>query len=68
MNLYFTAGSSNGAMQCINVTIVDSLTVEEDETFTVTLTTASSVVVLRNDVTTVHITDTESVSIKIMQG
>ena len=59
MDMVFFAGTSNGAMQCINVTIIDSPSIEEDETFTVTLTT-SSVVALGNDVITVTITEAES--------
>ena len=54
MNLVFSTGSSNGALQCINVTIIDSPTIEEDETFTVILTT-SAVVALGNDVITITI-------------
>ena len=58
MDLVFSAGSSKGAMQCINVTIIDSPIMElvAYEAFTVTLTT--SVVALGNNVTTVTITDT----------
>ena len=59
-DLIFTAGTSDGAMQCIGVAIVDSPTVEGDETFTVTLTTSTPVVALGNDVTTITITETES--------
>ena len=60
MDLVFTAGTSIGTMQCLNVTINTTRTVEEDETFTVTLTTSSSVVELGNDVTTVVIMDNDS--------
>ena len=60
MDLVFTAGASNGTMQCLNITINTTRTVEEDETFTVSLTTSSSVVELGNDVTTVIIMDNDS--------
>ena len=60
INLVFTAGTSNGTMQCLNITINTTRTVEEDETFTVTLTTSSSVVELGNDMTTVVIMDNDS--------
>ena len=60
MDLVFTAGTSNGTMKCLNVTINTTRTVEEDETFTVTLNTSSSVVELGNDVTTVVIMDNDS--------
>ena len=60
MDLVFTAGTSIGTMQCLSVKINTTRTVEEDETFTVTLTTSSSVVELGNDVTTVVIMDNDS--------
>ena len=59
MDLVFTAGTSS-TMKCLNITINTTRTVEEDETFTVTLTTSSSVVELGNDVTTVVIMDNDS--------
>ena len=60
MDLVFTAGSSNCAVQCVDVDIIDSTTAEETETFTVILTTKSSVLTLGNFVTTVTITDKAS--------
>ena len=60
MDFVFTAGTSIGTMKCLNITINTTRTVEEDETFTVTLTTSSSVVELGNDVTTVVIMDNDS--------
>ena len=62
MDLIFTAGITNGTMQCLNAIINTTCTVEEDETFTVTLTTSSSVVTLGNDVTTVVIMDNDSMT------
>ena len=64
MDLVFTAGTSNGTMQCIIVSISNTRTVEEDETFTVTLTTSNSVI-LGNNVTAITITDADSMLIKI---
>ena len=55
IDLVFTTGSSNGATQCINVAIIDSPTIEEDETFTVTLTTSEPIIELGNHMTTVTI-------------
>ena len=55
MDVVFPVGTSNGGMQCINVTIIDDSTMEGDETFTVTLTTSSPVVTLGNAVTTITI-------------
>ena len=49
MDLIFTAGTSNGTLQCINVTIIDDSSVESIETFTVTLTTSNSLVELGTD-------------------
>ena len=62
MDLVFTAGSSNGSMQCVNVTIIDDMVVETNEIFTIRLdkSIASSVVALGNNVTGVTITDTDS--------
>ena len=60
MDLVFTAGTSNGTMQCINVAIIDDSLVESNETFTVTLTTSNSVVELGENLTTITITDTDS--------
>ena len=58
MDLVFTAGTSS-TMKCLNITINTTRTVEEDETFTVTLTTSSSVVELE---TTVNIMDNDSMT------
>ena len=59
MDLVFIS-ATNGTTQCIDVLISNTRTVEEDETFTVTLTTFNSFVLLGNDVTNVTITDTDS--------
>ena len=59
MDVVFPAGTSNGGMQCIDVTIIDDIEMEGDETFTVTLTTSSSTVNLVNAVTTITITDND---------
>ena len=58
MDLVFTVNSTNGTMQCIDIVIIDSPTMDKDETFIVTLT--SSILALGNNVTTVIITDTDS--------
>ena len=59
MDVVFPAGSSNGAMQCIDVSITDDSAVEGDETFTVALTTSSAIVTLGNALTTITITNTD---------
>ena len=48
-----------GTMQCIVVNIIDDSILEENETFTVTLNTSSSVL-LGTQLTTVTITDNDS--------
>ena len=62
MDLVFTAGANNGTMQCVDVAIINSPTVEEDETFIVILTTSSSHVALGDAMTNVTIMDTNSMS------
>ena len=64
VNLVFSSspGISNRTAQCIDVTIFDDSLVEPYEAFTVTLTTLSTVVELGNDVTTVTITENDSMS------
>ena len=59
MVFVFTAGTSNDTMQCMDVDISNTRTVEEDEIFTVTLTALSPDVLLGNNVTIVTITDTD---------
>ena len=62
MNLVFPAGSnSDTPPMCVNISIIDDpSTVEPDETFTVTLSTSSSVVSLGNDMIVVTITNASS--------
>ena len=60
-DVVFTAGTRIGvSLQCIDVAIIDSPTVEGDETFTVTLTSQSDSVVSGDNVTTITITDSDS--------
>ena len=55
MDLVFPAGST--LVQCASVEIIDTLTVEEDEAFTVTLTSSNLAAKLRNNVATILIRD-----------
>ena len=55
--LTFPTGSVAGDMQCVNISIVDDVVFEGDETFTVTLTVTTSGVMERNTVTIVTIRD-----------
>ena len=61
MDLVFTAGASNGTMQCLDVAIYGDSLFEGNETFTVTLTLnqPSYTVVLGNNMTTITILDND---------
>ena len=59
MDLVFL--TSNSTVQCVNVTIISDLTVEMNETFFVTLSNLP--VQFENTVSTVTITDTDSMLI-----
>ena len=63
MDFIFPAGSISDTQQCINITIIDNTTVEENETFTVTLSTSNPRVELDNNVTTVTILDSDLESV-----
>ena len=41
---FFPSGSTNGSIRCVNITIEDDNSLEENETFTVTVTAAPDVV------------------------
>ena len=65
MDVVFSAGSANGAMRCVSVSIVDDGDpLEGDETFTVTLTTASSVI-LTQGTTDITITDSNGMDCQV---
>ena len=57
---YFTTGSINGAMICVNITILDDSILEENETFTMTLTTADSDVIIGTTMAAIIIIDDDS--------
>ena len=60
MTLTFPAGSTDGDMiQCIDVSIEDDTVLEGEETFTVTLTTPETYMMLGNDQTEVTISDND---------
>ena len=58
-NITFTSGSEDGQTECVNITIVEDILYEVDETFALTLTKADLGVNLENDTTTITITDTD---------
>ena len=62
MNEIFTSGSMHNATRCINVTIIDDGALEDDETFTVILTTSDLSVMLVN-VTAITIIDNDGIVI-----
>ena len=55
----FPSGSTDGAMKCVNITILDDITVEGNHSFTVTLTTSDPDVMLGNNVTIITITEND---------
>ena len=59
MSLTFPSGSTDDTMRCLDVTIEDDTALEEEETFTVTLTTENTAVTLDNDETEVTILDND---------
>ena len=58
-NPVFPTNSTDGAMQCRTVTIIDNAAYELNETFTVTLTVNTAGVMVGNTGTTVTIVDDE---------
>ncbi len=60
MVLTFYHGSSDGYRKCMNVIIMDYDALEANQTFSVTLTTSDDDVLVRNNMTTVTITDNDS--------
>ena len=52
-------GSKNGATECINITILDDNFIEEDENFTISLTSSDARALIRRDVTLVTILDND---------
>lgn len=62
MNLTFVANVLNGAMQCLNISIIDDVLVEKDENFTVNialLNTDNGIVLGNDNDTTLVIRDNE---------
>ena len=59
--LIFMAGTNGTVIQCVDIGIINTPTMEENETFVVILSTPPVVpLMLENNVTTVTITDTDS--------
>ena len=58
-SISFPTTSSGGAMECMNITIMDNDAFELNETFTVTLTVNTAGVMVGNTITEVTITDDE---------
>ena len=65
MNVVFPPGSVNGAMKCVSIVIENADPMGDPEIFTVTLTTASSVI-LTQSTTDIIITDSNGMDIESM--
>ena len=62
-DVVFPAGTSNGSMQCINVTIIEDSAMEGDKAFTVSMNTSSPLVAIGNAVTSINIIGTQGENI-----
>ena len=58
-SISFPTNSSDGAMECMNFTIMDNDAFELNETFTMTLTVNTAGVMVGNSITEVTIADDE---------
>ena len=60
-HLMFPTGSVSGDMKCINITIIDDVVLEEDETLTVAMTNTSpyNYVAVEDDELTLTIRDND---------
>ena len=52
----FPSGSETGAMQCVNITIVDNVAFEKDEEFSVSVTAAEEGVAINSSLATATVT------------
>ena len=52
-------GTSNGSGECFNITIIDDSTIEDTESFQVSLTSTSDDVAVANSLATIRITDND---------
>lgn len=69
VSLNFSVGDMHGDERCINFTLIDDRTIEEDEIFTVSLlATPGSGHVIGNTLTTVSIINDDSEAIKVLTG
>ena len=58
-DITFPSGSMDNTPACANITILDDAALEENQTFTVTLTTSDPDVLLGNDETVITIEDND---------
>ena len=58
-NVTFSTGTTDGEIQCIEVTITDDMALEANETFEIQLATSDSSVMLGNNETIILITDND---------
>ena len=56
----FPSGSTDSTSGCVNIDITDDAALERNQTFTVTLSTSDSDILLGNDMTVIIIEDNDS--------
>ena len=64
--LNFTSGSSNNATKCQDITISDDIVIEDNQTFTVTLSTTDPDVLLGESLLTISIIDNDGQFIHVV--
>ena len=60
-DVIFPSGSNDSTPRCVNIDITDDAALEENQTFTVTLTTSDPDVLTENDMTDITIEDNDCV-------
>ncbi len=58
-NVIFISGSTDNAVGCANISVLEDSALEGNQTFTVTLTTSDPDVMLGSDVAIITITDND---------
>ena len=66
-DITFPSGSSDSTAGCVSITILDDTVLEENQAFTVTLTTSDPDVLLGNNVTVITIEDNDGSPIEIVR-
>ncbi len=58
-DLIFTSGSNVNAVRCVDISLLEDIALEGNQTFSVTLSTSDPDVMLGNDIITITITDND---------